>query len=288
MFNSGLAAAFIDTLIGSSDSSIGKYVTTRIGTYKYTIFILGIGLIPTIIYFFLFGNIGTMTIDAVVLSVTSSFFLGLGFILFYEALKTQQITHAAALGEIQPVILLLFGVLILGEAITTLEAVGALVIFAGAFLVITTDKLKINWKLLPIVLANISWSLYWILLTYAIGAYGGEGFPMLASRGVAFVLILAFALSMNRVEKSVNKPAGIYHTYLLWFLIIFAGLVDGGYNLIFGYIIKVQIVAVAAALLAAGPLISLVIGRVFFGDKLDRRQKIGFVLAMIGAMLIAL
>ncbi len=288
MFNSGLAAAFIDTVIGSSDSSLGKYATARIGTYKYTIFVLGIGILPMLAYFVLFGNAGIVSLNAVMLSVVASVFLGLGFILYYDALRTEQITHAAALGEVQPVILLLFGVFVLGEVITLLETGGAVIIFAGAFLVITTDRLKVNWKLFPVILANISWSLYWILLTYAISAYGGEGFPVLLARACAFAMILAFALSRNKIGKGIKKPMSAYHKSVLWSFVIIAGIIDGIYNLLFGFIIHVNIVAIAAALLAAGPLITLILGRIFFGDRLSSRQAMGFVLAVVGAALIGL
>jgi drug/metabolite transporter (DMT)-like permease len=288
MVSAGLVASFVDTVIGSSDSSLGKYATARIGTYKYTIFVIGIGLLPMIIYFALFGNIGVISLEVIALSVVASVFFGLGFILYYDALKTEQITHAAALGEVQPVILLLFGVVILGEVITLLEAAGALIIFAGAFLVITTDRMKVNWRLLPVVLANVCWSLYWIFLTYAISAYGGEGFPLLLARACAFLLILGFALWTNKVAKGLKKPASAYHKSILWLFVIISGLVDGAYNLIFGFIVNVHIIAIAASLFAAGPMITLVLGRIFFGDKLDERQKMGFILAIVGAMIIAL
>lgn len=288
MFNSGLGAAFIDTVMGASDSAVGKYITTRIGTYKYGIFLLGVGLIPTIIYFFFFANSGNISLTVSLLSILSGVLLAVGIVLYYNAIKTQQITNAAALGEVQPVILLLFGVFILGEAVTILEGLGALIIFTGAFLVITTHKLKVNWGLFPVVLANICWSVYWILMTYAIQGYGGESFPLLLSRTCGFVLLIAYAFYANKIPKTVKKPMSTYHKYILWFFILLSGFMDGFYNLLFGFIINVNIVAIAAALLAAGPILTAVLGRVFFGERLDARQKIGFVLAIVGAIFISL
>jgi drug/metabolite transporter (DMT)-like permease len=288
MSSAGFGAAFLATVSGSADTALAKYITNRLGMYRYAILILGLGLVPTSIYFIIFGLGGTMSLQAIAFSLLGSVFFGMGFVLFYTAMKTQQITHAAALGEVQPVLLLLFGVLVLGETITVIEAAASLAIFVGAFLVMTTSRLKVNLHLVPIILANVSWALYWIFITYAMRAYGGEGFPILLSRFCAFLLVFAFAFSSRKIEKSMKKPIGRYRAALLWSFLILSAVLDSGSNLLFGFVVNVNLVAVGAAILAVGPLLTLILGRVFFGDTLDGRQKAGFVLAVIGAIGIVL
>ncbi len=284
MFSTGVIAGLLNVIGGSADTAFSKYITTRLGKYKYAVMILGIGVIPTLLYFLITGGLGIPSLKVALLTILGSVFFGTGFVLFYKAMETQQITNAAVLGEVQPLILLIFGVIVLGEPITAFEALGALAIFAGAFLVLTTEKMKINWLLIPIILANICWATYWILLTYAIQFYGGEAVPVLLARACAFLFVFAYALRTRQIEKSIKRPTTFRHSAILYGFLAMSILLDSSINILFGFVVSLNLVALGSILLAAGPLLTSVFGRIFFNDKLTKAQKIGFVLALIGAV----
>ncbi|MCL4365066.1 DMT family transporter, partial [Candidatus Marsarchaeota archaeon] len=167
MLNLGLIAAFASMMFLSSDIAIAKHLTKRLGKFRYSVGILGIGIIPMLIYALAVG-IHAYSMEIVILSLLAGAFLGAGYVLYYKALETEQITNVSSIGEIQPAFLLLFGVFILGEKITLIEIAGIFSIFVGSFLVLRTRGLEINRVMIPVIVANILWVVYWILMDYAI------------------------------------------------------------------------------------------------------------------------
>ncbi|MDE1834213.1 MAG: DMT family transporter [Candidatus Micrarchaeota archaeon] len=288
MLSPAILAAFMGMIIVGTDSAISKYILKRMGKYRYTVIILGIGILPMLCYV-AFVGIHHVPAIVILLSIFASVFLGGGYLLYYKALETQQITHVAALGEIQPAILILFGVSALGESVSALSAIGAVVIIVGTVFVLTAGngrKFEINRLLLPIVFANFLWAVYWVVLTYAIRDYASYALPLLIARAIAFVLVLGYALMHKKIERQIAAPTKGIHVTMLWFFVLMSGLFDGGFNILQGTVINANVVALGNAIIAAGPLLTAVIGRYFFGDKLTDVQKAGVAIAVIGAVAI--
>ena len=283
----GIVAAFLFMLIGAVDVTLAKYIVRRFGRYRYTVAIIGIGILPMVAYSIAVGS-GSISSGAFWLSLAAGAITGVAYIIYYKGLESEQITNVAALTEVQPAILFLFGVLILGESITAIGIAGVIAIFLGATLVMMKDDMKLNRLLLPIIIANALWAAYWIVMNYAISTYGGYSLPLLIARGVAFAMVAAYSVLFGKIEKGNVKAKAPLLALVLAMFIIVSGLLDGATNILFGVVIQSSIVAIGSAIYAIMPIVAAMLGRVVYRDGLGMAQKLGLVIAVAGAIAIVI
>ena len=286
MLNLGLVGAFASMMFMSLDVAIAKHLTNRLGKFRYSVGILGIGIIPMLIYALVVG-IHAYSMEIVLLSLLAGAFLGTGYALYYKSLETEQVTEVSSIGEIQPALLLLFGVFILQERINVVEIAGIFAIFIGSFLILRTRGLEINRMMIPVIAANILWVVYWILMDYAITLYGGYSFPLLIARSLGFVLMLAYVLATGSIEGSNTHNLSRGKNIVIMMLIT-SGMLDSLMNISFGFVVGVGLVAMGSAILATSPMVIALFGKLFYKDRIRRLQKIGLVLAVAGAVAISI
>lgn len=286
MLNLGLIAAFASMMFLSLDATIAKHLTNRLGKFRYSVSILGIGIIPMLIYTLVVG-MHAYSVGIVLLSLFAGVFLGAGYALYYKALETEQITEVSSIGEIQPALLLLFGVFALGERIDIIEIAGIFSIFVGSFFIVRTKGLEINRMMIPAIIANISWVVYWILMDYAITLYGGSVFPLFIARAFGFVLLLAYVLATRSIEggSTHNLNAG---KNIVIMMLIASGIMDSLMNISFGFVVGIGLLAIGSAIIAASPMVVALLGKLFYNDRIRGLQRIGLVLAVAGAIAISI
>lgn len=84
----GLLAVFISLLAGVLSGMIGKKVAVSLGSKISAISTVGFGTVPMAVGILIFGA-GVLPINYVIISLASGFFLALGFVLRYMALRTE-------------------------------------------------------------------------------------------------------------------------------------------------------------------------------------------------------
>ncbi len=286
MLSNGLIVAFASMMFLSSDVVIAKHLTKRLGKFRYSVGILGIGVVPMLLYLAAVGLHGYGT-EIVALSLIGGAFLGSGYALYYKALETQQVTNVSSLGEIQPALLLVFGIFILGEPVNAVEVAGIAAVFIGSFLVLRTHGIEINRQMVPVIIANVMWVVYWIFMNYAITLYGGNALPLLIARGLGFALVLVYSLATNSIEGSRTHPLQKGRLLVL-IMLLASGVLDSFMNISFGFVVQAGLVAVGSAILASSPIVVAVLGRIFYRDRITRLQKIGLLAAVLGAVAISI
>jgi drug/metabolite transporter (DMT)-like permease len=288
MINLGITAAFITTLLWIVNSLVVKKTSSSLGNYRSSLIIITIGIIPMIAAAMIFG-IGTIETYQIAISAAAGIFLCLGFILIFKSLETEQLTNTVVLGEMQPAILTLFGVFVLNNSLNMPEAASILLIFAGAFFVITHEGVKINKKLIPALLGNISWTIYWILMSIAISpsAFAEQ---MAVSRFVGLSLLLAlfyFGFAKISTKKLSAPRLSASMSYPIILLAIVAGLLDGTGDTLFGFTMHLNVIAAGAAITALVPVFVSLFSFILYHDKLTKPQLIGFVVMVAGALSLA-
>lgn len=288
MINIGLTAAFMATALWIANSLAMKKASSSLGNYLASLIIIIVGIVPMIAAAMLFGS-GVVEPYQVEVSAAAGIFLCLGFILIFKSLETEQLTNTVALAEMQPAILTLFGVFVLNNRLSTGEAASILLIFAGAFFVITHEGIKINKKLIPALLGNVSWTIYWILMSISISQSAFIE-QMAISRFVGIsLLVILFCLGFARAsaKKRVSSKPNSGIPYLIVILAAAAGLLDGTGDTLFGFTMHLNIIAVSAAVTALSPVLVSLFSFVVYRDRLTRPQLIGFVAMIAGALSLA-
>ncbi len=269
------------------DLTIGKYVLKSSGNYRYSMVLLGVGILPMMAYVAAAGA-GNMSILDVALSAAAGVISAGAIIIYYRSLELQQETNVAALTEVQPALLFLFGVFVLGETINSIEIAGILAIFIGAAFVMTTRKMRLNMLLVPVIIANALWAVQWVVFDYVIGSYGGYVLPILIGRIISFAFVSAYVLGFRKVDPNVSRYRNMAPAYLILGLMALVGILDGSANILFAIVVKSNIIAIGSVIYATMPIVAALLARIFYRDGLSNIQKAGLVIAVLGAIAIGI
>jgi drug/metabolite transporter (DMT)-like permease len=271
------------------EDALSKKPVDAIGISITTIIILLSGLIPIAIIALFYD--APMTNIELALSSVAGIFWGLGFILIYKSVSTENVTSTYVINEILPAAIILFGVLGLKEHISSLNSVLMAFIFIGAVLVMLMDSLKLNKRLLYALFANFSWAVFWILMITTIDMSRHFAMPLLIARVIATAAIALFfigVLKKSGTKNVLKKFPKRSMLYLPFAIAIFIGVIDGLGNDMFGFVSTTNLVALGGGIIAISPIVVALLGRIWYKDRLVVVQWIGFGIMVIAAILMAL
>ena len=228
--------------------------------------------------------LGNLRIGAYVagLSVASGIITGIGYLLFYKSLQGQQASNTYSVIEIQVAILFLYGVLVLGEAVSALDVLGVVIILLGT-LAVSIEKAKFNRGLLPAIAAQVFWALGWIVLVYPISVTPNRILPNL----VSFTATLAMVCVILRVYKASRK-LDVHPDRKGTATGISAGLFSGSGNALYTMLIYFKELALSAPISNTTPIIVAVIAHFVYKEKLSLVQALGIVAVVLGAIMLGI
>lgn len=258
------------------------------GHYKAAMAILGISLIPMLVAAVMV-HASWIGYNEIVLAAASGIFLFLGVELLYKSLHTEQLTNSIGLNNVGSAVLVVFGILVLHEVISGIGLFGILLVFAGAYLLLAVKKTKINKQLIPSLLAGICIGIFWILMAYSIRGSGNFIVPLIISRAVGFIIVAVYVTVFvkDKEEKVHDRSRFLYKIGTMVLLVgIIAGLADGVGDTLFAYVTLNGYLAIGSALTLLGPIFAGVIAHYVYKDRLTKAQLVGFMIIMIGAILI--
>lgn len=279
-----LELALLAAVIYSLSGLIEKRVVDKIRDARAALFVVGFGILPILAFYLVYFN--ALSTYALLLAVISGIFFMGGFFLYFDSLEKEQVSKTYSVGVVQPLLIIIFSIAVLGEHITLPEAIaGAVMIFGLGFLNTERKGLRIDRKMTPAILGNVSWAIYWMFLSSSIASSGQVAAPMIISRIVGFIaILLVFGALRNRRSERVRKGS-MKHIALLGAA---AGILDGTGNGIWGAIVALHGLAVASLAQILSPFIVITIAYFVYRDRLSKIQMIGLLIALAGAVLLAL
>ncbi|WP_337861082.1 EamA family transporter [Ferroplasma sp.] len=279
-------------LFWTVSNSLIKGLTAKISTNEISIIITGAGVIPMVISIFIMPA-ESISIMVMSLSLVSGVLLGLGYILFYRSLKSENLGNAGVTINIQQIVVISFGLLILKETVTSFILPGIILIILGSIFVTVKKGFKVNKVLLIAALANIIWGIYYIPLSFAILSLHASPVPLLMARITGFLSVLLIFNFPAIIKKARSVSANVNNNhpkvaYSVIFLAILAGLLDGSGNVFYSLSIQDGILILAGSLIAMLPASLAISGKFLYHEKLNIAQYSGILLSVTGALIIAL
>ena len=266
-----------------------KSLAEKIDSYKAALFISGVGVLPLLAGYFLFPEPPVPLVTMAASAVTGIFF-GLAYILLYRTFETEQVTVTIALAELPPALLVVLGIFAYGEGISEVGVLSIVLIFIGVALLITEEGMSINKRMTSAVLAFVIWAAYWGIMSYAISTSGNFIEPIAAVRIVSVVTLGAFVLMKGR--KRVRGRAYVRRNAIsslpAFAIIAIGGIADGLGNMMQGATISINQIVIGSAIVALVPVGVGILGYVFYRDRLDSLQLLGFALMIVGAVALAM
>ncbi len=282
---------FIVLAIWTVSNSLIKGISGRFDSDIIAVTVIGAGIIPMIIS--LLYDPSRLNSNVLFLGISSGFFLGLGYILFYKSLKDENLGSAGVTINMQQVIIISFSLFVLKEKVSSLILPAVILIITGSLLVTLQGKFKVNKYLMLAAIANISWGIYYMPLSFAILSIRSSYIPLLIARISGFIITLIAFESMLMYKKlKLRKNNSIYNkkyksiVSYSFGLAVLAGVLDGAGNVFYSISISSGFLVIAGALVAILPATLAITGSLIFKEKLSLKQIAGVILSISGALLI--
>ncbi len=288
-----LILALIPMLSFFISDIIYKYCSQYFGYYTITALAVGFGFIPMVILMVL----GQLPIQNLILNynlfalitVSSIFFL-IGYILNFKTLKTEQATNTFALSQIQSIMLILFGILILREQLEFMKIIAIIFLIVGSIFIITNEKLKINKQFGYAAFANISWGIYWFIITIVITTTSANPISSITlARVIAFVFSLIFLVNfITKMKSRQPNPKKISAKKKIIPILFVAAVFDGMGNIFFVLVDKLNNLVLGSIFLAITPALIGIFAYIVFKDRFNKLQLLGLFIIVSAGVLISL
>lgn len=281
--------AVITTILWATATFIERRLASTLGMRLTSLIVVSVGIIPiTIFLIATMPPITSLSVGSAFfwLAALSGVFFAFGYVFFLKGVETEQVSNAVVINFVQIILLVLFGVFVLSETLQLSQIVGGAVLLLGVFLVSTKKEgLRLNRKLLPVFYAEVSWALYWIVLSYTIYTSGQTAQYLFVSRFIGAVLIMGMfskQLFVKPKKIAIKKKSAII---TLLYLGVLAGLLDGSGNSVFSYIAHLNGIALASIINLFGFIVTISLAYYFYGERLNKVQLLGVVIALAGAII---
>jgi uncharacterized membrane protein len=274
-----LYLAGLTAVLWSISGIIIKRVSSKFGNLFATAAVVAGNVIVLSAVVLLLGNLG-ISAYAAGLSVAGGIITGVGYLLFYKSLQKQQASNTFSTIEIQVAILFLYGVLVLGEAVSALDVLGIVIIALGT-IAVSIEKMKFNKGLLPAIVAQVFWALGWIFLVYPISVTPNHILPNLISFIAALGMVCLILLACK-----INKKLDLHPDSKGVAVGISAGLFSGSGNAVYTLLIYLKELALSAPISNSTPIIIAVIAHFVYKERLSAIQILGIIAVVLGAVIL--
>ncbi len=280
MPNYALIAALMYAIPFVLSDSLSKRMVSKVGAYRLGAVMLAVGLVPAILAA-AFVGFNAVSFYSIVLAVATGLAISFGYMLFYKAMETEQISNSIAFSELAAAVFVIFGFLVFGESIGIIGIIGIVIVFIGASLVAVTEDRRLNKRLIPAIMAFILWSVGFIIFAYSIKASSTFATPLIIAKItalVSFIVIARFMGFRKAREKLRLHAKGIVAT----------GLLDGTGTAAFGFVTALAAVGLTGVMNAITPVVAAIIGYRYYKERFTKLQLFGFVIMVAGAVLVSI
>ncbi|MGC8652336.1 MAG: EamA family transporter [Candidatus Micrarchaeia archaeon] len=291
MYSTIIIASLLAVLSWVGIDSSSKIFIKRLGPEFSVLVVTASGIIPMLVLFFTIGNGGSAAASSmanlpllVATSMIGGATLFLGFLLIYKSVSNEGIANSFIFVELQPVLLIIFGIFALGEHLGIYQAASMAIVFAGLVLIMVSGRFRINRQLLPTAFGNILWAIYWFAVIIAVLYYHNFILPLLLVRVASAVFAFAYFASINKYPI----PKGVGISLAVVSLVFVSGLLDGFGNILFSFVAFHNKVAIGSIMLTMEPILVWLVGLSLYHERITRVQKVGFAIATTGYIVLAL
>jgi uncharacterized membrane protein len=246
-----------------------------------------VGLSVIIVYFALgFQKLNLALLSSSVLIVIiAAFFFTLGTLFFYKGLNIGQASIVCPLMGSWSMITVVLSVIFLHEALMIYQIAAIILIILGIVLVSVNIKDALKNRLSFFagvsegIISMLGYGLATFLLAFSIKTLGWF-FPAAFSRLFMVIFLFIYALITRQSLRARFQ-------FSIWKMVLAIGSLD--VLAVFAYSIGVSsgYAALIAPIAAASPLVTIILARIFFKEKLAINQLLGVIMAIAGIILIA-
>lgn len=285
MISIGILAAILSLIFISISDLISKKISSTIGSQAATTLLMAISLVPLLVVMVYIPPYN-ISVSTIAYAVIGGLFYAFAILLILKSLETEQASNTWALLNISLISVVLLGAFTLNEPLDAAEVLGIIIVIVGSIMITITEEMGFNKKLIPALVGNILFAGAYLFSTFATAqsstAYTAV-YPISFSVALAMLLILwAFR------RKSKWKVAKRLRSGNTLAIAALAGIALGIGQLAWMLAVHLQLVALAAAISDAEPMIIVLMSYLVYKEKLTLLQGVGVMLSLAGALAVSL
>jgi drug/metabolite transporter (DMT)-like permease len=216
--------------------------------------------------------------DDVAWSAVAAVFGTLGLFAFYRGLATGAMSVVAPIAAIAVGIPVIWGVVVSGDHVSSLQAVGFVAAVGGS--VAASVEVRPQRTQLA---AGVGWA------ALAMLAFGAYYIPMHAASQQDWLwpafLFRCTSVTLVWTVVIIRRawPSGLRPH---WLALIAIGLLDTGGNALFAAASSHGLLSIVSVLASLSPVVTVLLARLVLGERVQRTQDAGVIVALVGVVLI--
>ena len=230
-----------------------------------------------IILIFFSGEVYLLTGEDLLYAILATIVAFTGYFFFYLALERQELSLISSLDESWIIVAVLIGVFFFGETLGFLHVASILAVLFGAFLIsVNMSEIK--------KLSLISGSGYEFVAILFVGmSVPIEKFLVykIGEANTIFYLGI-FTIPLIFAAKIIMRGKFIRPNWKLLKIGIASGLADGTAFVLYLLALKGADVSVISPIVASSLLVSILLARIYLGEKMTKKEIAGALLIFIG------
>ena len=269
---------------GTADFFVAKAVK-KTNVFKVFLWSQIIGLILFFLIFLLFFKFPTTSVNIIIIILIAAFIGLIGYLAFYKGLQIGKVSIVSPIAASWSVVIVILSLIFLNEKLTTIQFIGIGLAIVGAVLVSFKlhDLLKLRIKNIAIgvkyaLVALFGWGFFMFLIGITVDKLGWF-FPMFFIKTAMVFYLLSYS---GLSKQNIKFPKKVY------FLIILIGVLEVIAFLSYGIGINYEYNSIVAPIAAAFPVITVILARIFFKEKIEINQKLGVMSIISGLVLLSL
>ena len=212
---------------------------------------------------------------------------GLAFLLYFSGLSLTTSSRAAFLHKTLPIYTTVLAFIFLKERVSRVQSLGLLAMLIGAFFVVSSDISPAEFWTNPqlgdmlVLGATMLWGVENVLTRFALIKDESNLVVSFARMFIGSLFLFAAVLALGKTGALLSLTPAQLGNVLVSTGVLFA------YVFCYYWSLKLINVSKASALLLLAPVITLLIGIYVFGEPFPLLQRIGSVLILVGAFVVA-
>jgi len=282
----GILLAIMAMISWGIGDFLAKKAIDKIGYVKSVIINVLAAIVPLLVYIILFPNMLPVSVGLVLITIAVAFLSTVGSFFFYRGMEKGNLSIVSPIASSWVVIVTLSATIIFKEVLTSFQALGILIIFAGIFLASTNLKelrrsvrRGMSKGVPEAMVSMVAWGIT-LTLNKPLVSMAGPIMALLLMRGGSFLFSSLWGKIKGIDFKFSNK-------LVLLFLII-SGLLDTAGSLAYNFGITTEYVSIVSPVAATYPAVTILLAYIFLKEKVANNQKVGIVAILIGLAIISL
>lgn len=261
----------------------------KIGNLKTLLWSQLIGAIPIIIYLFFNFQIPQLNLQILFPVLLFGVFVVLVYLLLFQGFNKGKVSVISPIYSCYAAVSILVSWIIFHEAILQLTWIGLGIIFFGIILAAFNYQ---DFKEVDFEIKNLGKGVPETLLAMLIfGFWLPLWDKFLENKNwIFYVLLVRIVIVLTTfIIYSIKKPNKKIEDKKIWTWLILIGLFDSIASIFLAWgLSSTKLTSIVTILVAAAPIPTIILARIFLKEKLSLTQKIGVILVLIGLIIISI